>query len=235
VGAVSKIKIFHHIPKCAGTAFRTEFLAQNFKIIDDYRDACISPTDAMGYGPPINVELMADNAVLCGHFEGRLIGSPMHSIENRYPVVQLKDASYVFTILRDPLEMAVSMFYYEIRVGARYSDPDDYNALIEVLIEKKNYVSRLMNVESADAIDDRLNMYSFVGVSERYAETCTSLASILGVQFTPRADYTNKTPRSPLLDDKLQANMDYISSLYREGNLDYLIYDKALSRFAKLA
>lgn len=228
----SMAKIFHHIPKCAGTAFRREFLAQNFRLIDDYRDTGRTPSDEKGYGPPIDEELVTDDTILCGHFEGRLIGSPAHAIENRYPIANSRDRSFVFTIFRDPLEMAVSMFYYEIRLGVRKADPNDYDALVKALIGKKNYVSRLLHVETSDSIDSRLDMYSFIGITERYAETCSCLAGLLGVPFIQRADYANKTRRSPLSEQRLRSNFEYVSGLHREGNLDYQIYNRALDRLS---
>ena len=84
----------------------------------------------------------------------------------------------------------------EIQQRKRHDSIDNYESLINSIMGKKNYVAQLMNISRESDISSRLDMYDFVGITEYYAESCTRLAGILGLDYRHCEHHTNQSCRS---------------------------------------
>jgi hypothetical protein len=96
------VYVFHHIPKCGGTSLN-KVLDSWFTTVKDYRSGW-----SMNYPEKIDIGRLRSCHCLCGHFE--LDGYYLHQ---RYPEVFMSSRYRVFTFVRDPLQVQLSLFWYE--------------------------------------------------------------------------------------------------------------------------
>lgn len=100
--ASAPIYIFHHIPKCGGTRL-LKALANWFILIKDFQTQW-----NMDYPPSAKLENLTPWHCLCGHFE-----EDGYRLRQRYPEALSSDRYRVFTFIRDPLMVKLSLYWYE--------------------------------------------------------------------------------------------------------------------------
>ncbi len=203
------VYVFHHIPKCGGTSI-LEALPKWFSVTArDYRDGW-----SKQYPPKGDLEKLPDNSCLAGHFE--LEG---HHLSQRYPEVFQSDAFKVFTFVRDPLAVRLSLYRFEKENQAGSGLP-----LEKELFRYNNYLSSIFPV-TEENYQEVLERYFFIGILEDCQESMDVLANLIG-KPPVQMPWVNKTRRS---QKKLNPE---ILERFRELNaLDYKIYDYCLERF----
>lgn len=207
------IYVFHHIPKCGGSAVKFG-LKKWFNLVSDY----ISIKQLQGYekvASPIDLSTLNSSNCLCGHFE-----CEYNYLILRYPeIVENPKKFQLFTFIRDPLELRISLYYYEIKKGRR-----DINkqSLKDYLLSGDNYLAKRFPCDYRD-YQKVLNRYTFIGFQEHLQESMDQLSSIV---HKPKLllPQVNLSPR-----DLQNSNLseDIISSFKRINKLDYLIYNYA--------
>jgi len=101
------VYIFHHIPKCAGTS--TIFALRHwFLIVKDYWRSYHPEEIPYFIRHRVRLQSLRSYHCLCGHFE-----LPKTRLDKRYPEVLPNQNFKIFTFIRDPLQVKISLYYYE--------------------------------------------------------------------------------------------------------------------------
>jgi len=207
--------IFHHVPKCGGTS-AVDALTKWFIILKDYPVGWCDEDNPAQYqrfcSNPYNLDKIKPYQLLVGHYH--LEDS---FLDQRYPNWDSKGYK-LFTFLRDPLELQVSLYYYEIRMGRISAD----EPIEDRLLLRKNFIANLMRCNNSNYLDV-LRQYFFIGIMENYQESFDRLSRLTGNPPVTLKKY-NDSPRSRFnLSDKLTSN-------FKDANqLDYKIYNYAKS------
>ena len=199
--------IFHHIPKCGGTSVLSA-LKKWFTVIREYRDG-----DA--YPNLLKLEILTSEHCICGHYE--LDGYYLHQ---RYPEIFNKREHRVFTFVRDPLELKVSLHYYEKRRGTVNG-----RSLDETLLTRKNFLSARFPC-TEDNYREVIDRYFFVGITEHAQESMDDLAYLLGKRRI-QLGHENQSKRDSCYENLSPA---LIEKFKNENKLDYLIYNYCCKR-----
>ena len=208
--ANNPVCIFHHIPKCGGTSIRYA-LKNWFSILNDSR---------YGYGEdilsPIKLKKLPPRCCVCGHFE-----VPGQGLFDRYPECMEGKQYPVFTFLRDPFEIKVSLFHYEQKRGLSVPDIETH------MFDRKNYLADMLGIRTKDDISVILDRYIFVGLVEQVQLSFDLLAKILG-RGSVQVPVKNVTPRD------VGTIKDYcFDKFVQENALDYAIYQYAQQRLSE--
>lgn len=205
-----------HILKCGGTSLR-EVLTHWFGdklYLHYYREK--------EGRAPIRYVLGAGDCVH-GHFSHpRGFG-----VDDYYPAITQR-----ITIVRDPLEMAVSRYFFKKQ---RIADNMNYIAgklqspsmppLSEALLNGRNFMldflPKGLNKGNMKLILD--DYFIFVGVMERYTETIRKLGTLLGKENC-EVPHLIQTPRSE------EVSPDIERKFRQRFELSYRIYDYAVDR-----
>lgn len=205
---------YYHIPKTAGTSFK--------RVLETWfprrvmRDHMVAATDIE--------EILADpESCIAGHFAGRLRGHELSLLE-MFPSLVGSIDHHVVTILREPLEHAVSTYYH-----FRDIDDDKLGSLEEFLERGHPFqYRRTLSVPSSEYIDRALSSFSFVGDTAQLQRSVDALADLLG---KPRTEVSNErvgTRDAQVLGLSLEQRSRAIKLL----DLDYEIYEAARDRLA---
>ena len=141
------VYVFHHIPKCGGTSL-IQILNKWFIVVHDYRKDWSN-----SHRSPININKFKSIHCLAGHWE-----LPGVYLNERYPEVLSEDRYKVFTFLRDPLELSLSLYRYE-----RENSQTDITDIEEHFSIRTNYIATILNAnyENYKAV---LDQYFFIGI-----------------------------------------------------------------------
>jgi len=217
----SPLYFFHHIPKSGGTSVRNA-LSNWFNIIPDYRPSVEETPETLKY---LNNRLKLDkyNSKHCifGHFE--LPGNYLHE---RYPeVFDDPDKYKIFTIFRDPLDLAISLYYFQIKTNIKNRG----ESLEEFLKRINNYTARRLPCDMNN-FKHILQRYFYIGINEHMQESLDKLARILK---KPKIKIPNLN-RTQKDQQVLNISPDTIR-IFRQNNVvDYHIYEFALKKFKEL-
>ncbi|MEA1052539.1 hypothetical protein U5801_22415 [Lamprobacter modestohalophilus] len=213
------VKIFHHIPKTGGTSFRL-VLENWFNVVDDY----ISIDELKGSLPiraPIDLEKLSNTHCVCGHFESR-----KNALFLRYPeLTSHPDRFQIFTIIRHPLELQVSMYNFAKQTGM-FGQVD--SPLEDFILFQKNYISNRLQCTPSN-YKEIMDRYIFVGLQEELQQSLNILGSILGKEPIPLTR-SNQSRRENSLASLSRKAVQRFEECNR---LDYQIYDYAKIRFER--
>lgn len=213
------VYIFHHIPKCGGSSV-IKVLDSWFETVRDYR---IGGT--MIYPEKVNPDSLQSLHCLCGHFE--FDGYHLHQ---RYPEVFMSDKFRVFTFVRDPLQVQLSLFRYERKNGV-----SNVKSIEDHLLLRPNYIAHRFPA-TFDNYREVIDRYFFVGILEEGQTNIDILAAIMGKPSKPLpwVNSTQKGIENNLCAEELSQESQELVARFRSDNaLDYLIYDYCVERFKR--
>lgn len=223
--------IFDHVPKTGGSAFKT-VLEQIFGI------ESVAPA-VSGRSELWAEQRYADYAVITGHFHSPI---PLNGARRERARV---------TILRDPIDRAISEYYYyrndvqrvewnKLAVLAKDHDLYGYIKILEANRDMaiSNFYSRRFASQISRQLwsDSKilglaktsLDRYDFVGIQEQFVDSVDLFCCRFGlppVPDTPRVNVTSSRARLQDVDRKTR------EQLIRMNRLDIELYDYALDKF----
>ena len=211
------VYVFHHIPKCGGTSIN-KVLDSWFITIMDYRSGWTT-----NYPNKVDVSRLRSCYCLCGHFE--LDGYYLHQ---RYPELFISNRYKVFTFVRDPLQVQLSLFRYE-----KMHNQTKAKSIEEHLSIRHNYLADRFPA-TLDNYKDIIDRYFFVGVLEESEASIAILASMMRKHFVP-LPWLNKSRNGVCSNTgSEEASMELMTRFRDDNILDYLIYDYCVEKLQKM-
>lgn len=209
---------FHHIMKSGGTSVVLT-LYKWFKVIFDHTEdpngIYRNINEYLNY--KINLENIYSDTCIAAHFqyEGYLL-------PQRYPEAILRNKEFrLFTFVRDPLELMISLYYYGRDVII--------TSLDVYLMGQRNYLANLFpcNIDNYREVLDR---YFFIGIVEKMQESFDKLADLTGNRRV-ELPFVNKSEKDEQI---LNLSEEFRSKFRKQNELDYRIYEYCLEKFDKL-
>jgi len=218
VPGTGPVYVFHHIPKTAGSSVNRMLPLWFYRIRD--RRIRLDPNDwTAGHAasPPLDLSLLRANDCLAGHWA--VAGEYLHE---RYPSILAESRYRLFSFVRDPLEIKLSLYFWEKRQGKVF-----VNRTIEAeLLSRPNYLAERFPC-TEDDYEEVLSRYFFLGLTERMQESFDRLADIVD---RPRLKLPHAN-RSRTDRDTPELTPDFQREFRELNRVDYLIYDHCRSLF----
>jgi hypothetical protein len=222
--------LFWHMPKCGGTSFGVA-LASFLNIIRDYQPDDRSSLAYQRYvATPVDLSSLSGSDCLLGHYN--IAGVRLWE---RYPTI-FDHRPRLVTVLRDPLEAAVSGVRYGIQRQWTETNPS-HEELRRRVLARASYFASVFGVKNADdilALKKRIWGSCDIASAEQllqcvYAEAVrlrSETPSPLPMPPFPTLDRHNKTAENIVIEVS-----EEVKSEFREkAHLDYAIY-KALTTY----
>ena len=143
--AMGNFWMFWHMPKCGGSSF-TEILEKIFAVKKDYHPEDRTSLEYKEYLlNPIDLNKLNFKNCLIGHYniEGIKLWQRYPDIERLKPII--------FTILRDPLETAVSGVRFGIQKGWINKDLNQIE-LDKIFLGRSKYFSNVFGIKKSEEV-----------------------------------------------------------------------------------
>lgn len=211
-----------HIPKCGGSSLKSVFEEwYDSNLLEHYFDEKRAQMPKKHRLRKRFSKKYLENICIYGHFNGnRAFG-----VDDYYP--EIKQA---VTFLRDPLEIALSVFHYNQRLskeGGNYRDGkirEITNNIDEFLKNGNSYIKyflpREMTAENVDYFFE--NYFIHVGVMEHFQKSVDILAEKLN---KPKIIVSHQN-----ISERLQTPSESsIEEFKSRCTFEYMLYEKALA------
>jgi len=208
--------IFIHVPKTAGQTVKSIAKAWfGREFYPHYFDE-----SAGGLPPKRDFGALSHGGEACiyGHFN-RLRG---FGIEDYYP-----EAKQFVSILRDPLEMAISSYFYTRTRTAVWKDQsripqgDLESYLTDTPLNMLNHFPRLVTPDNYKEIIEKYFIY--IGNTENLLSSLQALATKLRKPLPNELPIVNATTRA-----EYEISTDVVTRFKEKNKLEYLVYQYAL-------
>ncbi len=209
------VAVFHHMPKCGGSSIN-EALMHWFYLVNDYRPGIkLTPRAEFYLNNKIDLNRLNTKYCLCSHFEWE--GNYLHQ---RYPrILKEKEKYLIFTFIRDPLQLMISLYYFERKRGG------NINVTLEEHLTNRepNYIANRIPCDASNYLE-ALERYFFIGVTEKLQRSLNILAQKLNKRPI-KVPLMNRTKRD---GQEHQLSKTAIDQFKERNALDYKIYNYAL-------
>lgn len=206
-----KIVIYQHVPKCAGQSFRLAWREMGFELILEKPPKKNTPEWDAFVANKVDVDALPGDTLICGH----LIHDGIRPRE-RYRDAIAKWNIPIVTLLRDPMERAISAYFYRQRQGK-----ETLPNVEDQLRKFRNPMAHHLGY-GGQPYREFLETFLFVSVAEYLQPSVNVLAKVIG-RPAPNVARVNATPRKPY------EISEETRKLFREQNpVDYALYDEAL-------
>jgi hypothetical protein len=208
--------LFHHMPKAAGTSSRKVLRQWFSKLHPDYRPGW----QKHDLQTPVDLKTVGPGELVLGHFE-----LPVLRISRRYPEIYNGGDWRMFSIVREPLDMALSNYFFEHH--RRADDPAFRPISLSASLRRTNKSAYCLHFNCNEKNwREVLNHYWFIGTMERLEESLGYIARELD---RPMVDipWENTTPRP------MEPDVEDVRAYLRLNELDYEIYNEICRRLEK--
>lgn len=221
---------FHHLIKCGGSSLGV-VLSRWFKFETDMYDKVEGIDQSYRYDYDcninqfkkykFNIENLSSDYCIRGHYQHEGI-----LIHQRYPeIFRRKDEFKVFTFVREPFNVLISLYYFAKKRGYNY-----HNLSLETYLKTtSNFLAQLLNCNEEN-YKEVLDRYFFIGIVDRMQESFDKLATILGKRKIKVPQY-NTTEKDSQVSE---LTPEFIEEVKKLNELDYKIYNYSIERFDKL-
>jgi hypothetical protein len=206
------IYIYQHVPKCGGQAFR--LACQNyFHLLLEKPPKKTDPRAWQEFlNGKVDFSTIPDRTMICGH----LIHDGIRPRE-RYAEEIARGNVRIITVLREPIERAISAYFFRQRQG-KQTEPQVGRHLQKV----KNPMAHQLGLKDQDP-RAFLESYFFVGVTE-YMQTSIDLLSRLVGEPTVEVPVNNVTKREPY-----ELGPEIVEFFRRNNATDYALHESAVA------
>ena len=210
--------VFHHLPKTGGVSVRRA-LADWFYRIPDYRYR-VDPTDFESERvtpDPVDVAGMRAWDCLVGHLD-----EPGIYLHERYPEVLRNRDFFLFTFVRHPLQLQLSLYSWEKKKGKDFG----LHELQEELLKRPNYLAERMPCDESDW-ESVVRRYQFIGTTGDLQRSFDRLAlclNLVQVQM-PHLNQSRSGRELPQFED------GFLDAFEKANSVDYAIYRYALEEW----
>lgn len=210
-----------HIPKCGGTSLKSIFEEwYGGNLLEHYYDEKQAQMPMKHRLRKRFSKRYIENICIYGHFNG----NRGFGVDDYYP--EIKQA---VTFLRDPLEIALSVFHYNKRLskeGRNYRDGtirETTSDIDEFLMNSNSYISyflpKELSVENIDVFFDKYFIH--VGVMEYFQKSVDILSEKLN---KPKIIIPHQN-----ISERLQSPSESsIADFKSRCSFEYMLYEKAL-------
>ncbi|MCB0728761.1 MAG: hypothetical protein KDD00_14960 [Ignavibacteriae bacterium] len=207
--------VYHHLMKCGGSSLEIALKTWFCLEIDKLENSPDDLNQFIKYKLDLN-NFYSDQCLI-GHFQYNGI-----YLKDRYPEIFVKPDNFkLFTFIRDPLKMRISLYYYKRNRGGFQNF-----SLKNVILTTPNFLSSLFPCDENN-YKEVLDKYYFIGIVEKMQESIDKLAYKLNKKtiIVPRVNVSEK-------DSQLDEITQEVKDEFRKSNsLDYLIYEYCLEKF----
>ncbi len=207
--------IYQHVPKCAGQSFREVFRGLGLELILEKPPGKANEAKWEAFRTnKIDLASKPTDTMVCGH----LIHDGIRPRE-RYAEEIARGNVRIVTLLRDPMERAISAYFYRQRQGKEVVPTVE-----DHLRKMKNPMSHHLGFYEFDGeMRGFLETYFFVAVSE-YLQASVNLVAKLMEREPVEVPRINATARKPY------EVSDEVRGIFRAQNeLDYEMYHDAIA------
>jgi len=205
--------LFHHLPKTGGTSLKRIF-DEWFEVIGDYREPWAS-------APPksaVDLSKMGSHQMLAGHF-----AADQMPLNYRYPETLARDKWRRITFVRDPLDRAVSEYFFEQKIRADFDPSFKNEPLSDFIRDRSGDLIRHFECNK-DNWKEALDRYWFIGTLEQLPNCLRYLSAELNKPLDGAIPHENSTKRNELVPTEDAAH-------FRKNNkIDYEIYEEISRR-----
>ena len=217
--------MFHHMPKSGGTSF-AGFLEAVLNLRKDYIGGGGKKKNPERYAryvlTAVDLSKLQATDCLAGHYN--LDGS---FLWQRYP--NLEDFEHKkFTILREPLDAAISGVRFGVERGKLPAVTDDADQE-RLILARSNFVARILGITKRSEIKSALDRYWFMAPLPQIDLAAKIIENEVGRKgpAVERLKVTTTAPATPL-------STKFISEFHKASALDYEIWEIAQERFAEI-
>lgn len=213
--------IFVHIPKTAGTSFKSllnqVYPSSDTIIIDSenwHRDTFKSFNRSSLPGAQ-QVQPSSNIKYIVGHFNAN------HFID-LYP-----NATYI-TWVRDPIQRLCSSYNYYLRLGSRYGVISNEKRSYD-MVDFETYMTHKLNINSmCQQINIPLDRFKFVGIVEKYEEEIERFKKITNINIINDYSYANINPEKKNVKENYPITDSFREKLMTIHANDYKLYNESL-------
>ncbi|MBX7043056.1 MAG: sulfotransferase family protein [Ignavibacteria bacterium] len=215
---------FHHLIKCGGSSLGValeKWFEFREDLYDDGAQVKVFQNNLDLFKKfKYNLETLYSDVCIRGHFQHDGI-----HIHQRYPEIFGREDIRVFTFIRDPFDVLISLYYF-----GKKRDYDYQNlSLKDYLSVTKNFLAKIIPCDETN-YRERIDRYFFVGIVERIQESFDKLADLIGKKRMQVGRY-NTTEK----DDQVRnLSPEFIEWVKNENSLDYKIYNYAIEKFNRI-
>jgi len=212
--------IFHHIPKAGGTSIRVA-LSKWFKILNDYRPYCTADSEEYKRYLSSSYDLSKYDGqyLIVGHFEW----DGIHIFE-RYPSFVDDNTSRAFAFFRNPLSLAISLYYH----GKNVVGYNNNYTLEKHLSTISNFTAGVLGANQYD-FKSIMDKYFYIGIVDDIQLSLDILASMLKkpLQQLPQLNISEKDKQKDTISLKT------LDLFVQNNQLDISIFEYAKIKFAE--
>lgn len=213
-----KVVIYQHVRKCAGQSF-AKACSRWFEMRKDQPERWASAEEVTNFTKsPLDLNALPEKTMLYGH----LTRDGIRPLE-RYGAEFDAGVFTLITVVRDPLEQAISSYFYRIRNGKPWGEPLDI-----WLRRRRDNICKFLGVRCDGGLITP-NPFAFIGVTEQLQQSLDILAHMTG-NSRVEVERVNVTPR-----DDFEIS-DETREIFRERNrMDQALYEYSCDRLTATA
>ncbi len=204
------IYLFNHIPKCGGTSMKYVFRKWS-RLKKDYYPPWAKGKKLERYiSHPLNLEKIKPGSIICGHYV--IDGVYLHQ---RYPQILKNPVYRIFTFVREPLNLRLSLLRFEIEnKWLNGNEPIE-----QFLFDRPNWLCERFPCTDKN-MDKVLSQYFHIGIMEDIQESFNCLAEKMN---NPCITLPHLNSTKPCLFNITNAMK---LEFYKVHEMDYHLYHK---------